>query len=309
MSGSAPSPCRDPGDASVFLSRLLEAAPIRAPGLIVTIYGDAVVPRGGVLWMGSLIAICERLGVSESLARTAVSRLVAAGRLEGERRGRRSYYRLAAGARDEFAAASRLFYGRERPAKGWLIRHGGAGYSHAPGEHEARLGPDTVIRPWRGEPVSGPGVTMLADTISGHDELPRWAAGNWDLSAATTAYRQMVGLFAPLERDGEDGSAEMEADALPLRLLLVHHYRRARLKDPRLPAEALPADWPGGEARALFARLYRRLSPLADRHVGECFENESGKLPRETDETRARLAELATDDGVQSRQGQDKGRG
>ena len=58
---------------------------------IVTVYGDVVVPRGGVLWTGTLIEVCERVGISESLVRTAVSRLVAAHRLRGERLGRHSY--------------------------------------------------------------------------------------------------------------------------------------------------------------------------------------------------------------------------
>lgn len=68
---------------------------VTAASFIVAVYGDVVVPRGEVLWMGSLIGICARIGISENLVRTATSRLVAAGRLEGERAGRRSFYRLA----------------------------------------------------------------------------------------------------------------------------------------------------------------------------------------------------------------------
>ena len=68
---------------------------------------DAV-PRGGVLWTGTLIELCGSAGINESLVRTAVSRLVAAERLAGERIGRRSYYRLAEAARAEFQQAADL---------------------------------------------------------------------------------------------------------------------------------------------------------------------------------------------------------
>ena len=76
---------------------LLDGERLRAASFIVTIYGDVVEPRGGLLWMGTLIEVCARAGISETRVRTAVSRLVAAGRLEGTREGRRSFYRLTAG--------------------------------------------------------------------------------------------------------------------------------------------------------------------------------------------------------------------
>lgn len=106
-----------------WLPLLQQRLTTRAPAMIVTIYGDIVVPRGGVLWMGTLVEICAHLGISETLVRTAVSRLVAAEQLVGERDGRRSYYRLASGARTEFAAAARLLYGPQVGAEGFLIHH------------------------------------------------------------------------------------------------------------------------------------------------------------------------------------------
>lgn len=36
---------------------------VSAPAMIVTIYGDIVVPRGGVLRMGTLIEICATFGI------------------------------------------------------------------------------------------------------------------------------------------------------------------------------------------------------------------------------------------------------
>lgn len=69
---------------------LFEPSP-RCASFIVTIYGDVVEPRGGILWMGNLIDLCAVAGLNESLVRTSVSRLVSAGQLIGVREGRKSY--------------------------------------------------------------------------------------------------------------------------------------------------------------------------------------------------------------------------
>ncbi|GIS90344.1 MAG: hypothetical protein CM1200mP20_03850 [Pseudomonadota bacterium] len=41
----------------------------------MTIFGDTLEPRGGCVWLGSLIQLARPLGVSESLVRTSVYRL------------------------------------------------------------------------------------------------------------------------------------------------------------------------------------------------------------------------------------------
>lgn len=63
---------------SRIIRPILDETPLRAASFIVTIYGDVVEPRGGAIWIGNLIEICAGVGISETLVRTAVSRLVAA---------------------------------------------------------------------------------------------------------------------------------------------------------------------------------------------------------------------------------------
>lgn len=50
--------------------------PMRTGSLITTIYGDVVAPRGGTLWLGSLLPLLHTFGINDSQARTAMSRLV-----------------------------------------------------------------------------------------------------------------------------------------------------------------------------------------------------------------------------------------
>lgn len=269
---------------------------LRAAAMIVTIYGDIVVPRGGVLWMGTLVDVCARLGISETLVRTAVSRLVSTGQLVGERDGRRSYYRLADAARAEFAAAARLLYGPHTEAKGWLIhrapdladdvvRHAGL----------ASIGPGLYLRPDHPAAMPLPGLTFRAEVVLGEGELAAYAATLWNLDSFAGDYEAMIARFSPLAAALDRGETVTSDDAVAARLLLVHIYRMVLLRDPRLPSPALPKAWPGPRARQLFSRLYRALSPQANAHIGAAFEGRSGRLPAETDETSSRIRSLAND--------------
>ena len=119
---------------------------------------------------------------------------------------------------------------------------------------------------------------------------PAELAQFWDLSALQAGYRAVLDRFGPLESPRCE--ALSDGDALVARLLLVHVYRNVVLRDPRLPQAVLPSDWQGHAARALFRRLYRRLSPAAERHIAGRFEGVDGYLPARTPESEARLAGL-----------------
>lgn len=272
---------------NALVSRILSSAQPRASSFIVTIYGDVVEPRGNVLWMGTLIECCARHGISESLVRTAVSRLVAAGRLEGERIGRRSYYRLSRAAQAEFRQAGHILFAPPDLPTEWVVVVG----ADAPGPGWAALGSEAVIGPHRpGQPMPA-GGHLIARHLPGAGDLVDFAARHWPLAEVAAAYRLFLKRFAPAE-DPAGLAALTDDDALALRLRLVDEYRHAALADPRLPAEATPADWPAGAARDLFRRLYLHLSPAADRWIGHRFADADGLLPELTPETLWRLQNL-----------------
>lgn len=283
--------------APALIRALLNDRPLKAAAFIVTIYGDVVEPRGGVLWMGDLIALCAEVGISESLVRTAVSRLVSAGQLVGEKEGRRSYYRLAPAARAEFATASRVLF--EQPGDdGWEFVHlfgedADATMRALERVGYARIAPRLAVGPKRHVEAIDKALVFEARAVSGDGELQRFAAGYWDLPAAAMAYDSFLTNFAAVA-DGRGVSARPDGrKALTLRLLLVHAYRLVVLRDPRLPPAALPEAWPGEAARTLFSRLYVELSRAADRHVAAELTSMEGPLPERTAVLDRRLAALA----------------
>ncbi|MFN3844565.1 MAG: PaaX family transcriptional regulator C-terminal domain-containing protein [Paracoccaceae bacterium] len=276
--------------SSSTVTALAASLRLNAAGFIVTIYGDAVVPRGGTLWTGTLIDLCARVGINESLVRTAVSRLVGASQLVGARLGRRSFYRLAPSAIEAFLEAAELLYGPDRPASGWQIIHDPTlKPEDARRRRMGHMDGSVFVRPDRGQAIPPGALAFRAQTMLPAASL----AGYWDLTTLREGYIRFLDLFLPFE--GVDVRKMTDADALILRLLLVHAYRIVLLRDPRLPPEHLPADWNGVEARRLFRSLYLALTPAAHRFVAVHCEGPEGLFPAETEISAQRLSNLSSD--------------
>lgn len=264
------------------IKNLLKDQELRAAAFIVTVYGDIVLPRGGVFWTGSLIEICNRAGLSESVVRTAISRLVTANRLKGERNGRRSYYSLDASSHAEFEQAAKLLYQPDQEPKGWQV-------IYAPDLTDAealrlrmgRMGSAIFIRPDRGQAVPENAQILCTQDPDNMD----WLAQFWDLSQIHQRYCDLIARFSPLYQQADELTSET---ALMVRLILVHMYRSVLLRDPRLPRKALPQDWQGHTARNLFRNLYLALSPKAETCITTLCKGINGALPARTDETYSR---------------------
>lgn len=263
------------------------AQPLRAGAFIVTLFGDAIVPRGGEVWVGNIIDTCASVGISETLVRTAVSRLVAAGVLVGARAGRRSFYRLAPRLQPEFADVSALLFDPAPRPEGWLLLA-------LPEDAEApapfaRLSPGVFLGPDTGGGVNG--IALRAAPVAGGQGAVRdLAARLWSLPQRAGAWRALCEDLTPLlNAPLPEGLA-----ALSQRLCVIHAFRRHMLEDPRLPLAALPADWPGFAARRAFAQLYLRLSGPADAYVDAVFCNASGSFAAsgDTGQVQARLAAM-----------------
>ncbi len=98
------------------LEKLHQQSRIAAGSLIVSVFGDAVLPRGGAVWLGSLIALMQTLGVNERLVRTTVFRLVKDDWLQTETQGRRANYQLTPVGLRRFDEAARHIYAARTPA-------------------------------------------------------------------------------------------------------------------------------------------------------------------------------------------------
>ena len=270
---------------AALLKQFHARKPARIWSLIVTLYGDAIVPRGGSLWIGSLIELMALFGIDAGHVRTAVSRLSSDGWLASTKRGRASYYRLTRSGEAEFLQATQRIY---------------AGVPEMRGEMQA-----VVIGPKAGDPaalraaLTDAGFAALSPVIHvGFDALPddlisrdgifvmiprrqdrqALAAAAFRLDDVSQAYCDFVALFSPLA-EALAVQPPAEEDALVARTLMIHAFRRAVLRDPGLPADLLPRDWQGNAARILAGRIYARVAGPSERLLDRLGKTEEGALP------------------------------
>ncbi len=264
-----------------------KSEPSRTGSLIITFYGDAILPRGGSVWLGTLLAFLELLAIDGGVVRTAMSRLAADGWLEREKIGRKSYYKLAADGRERFESGVRHVY--QAHASDWegrlellLIGNGADRESSRAALGEAGFGspmPGIWVAP-AGVPVPAAAGDVIRLDVFASDEMGRRLIGEaWPLAGIGGAYRDFIDAFTPLQT-WLGGSEQLSpADAVLARVLLIHQYRRVLLRDPLLPGALLPADWPATEARALCARIYQALLPASEQWLDAFGESATGKMP------------------------------
>ena len=71
-----------------WIAGFLKQQPPRAKSIVMTVFGDAIAPRGGAVWLGSLIALMDALKINDRLVRTSVFRLTEESWLHANRSGR-----------------------------------------------------------------------------------------------------------------------------------------------------------------------------------------------------------------------------
>lgn len=285
-----------------WIAHQLDADPPRAKSLVMTIFGDAIVPHGGRLWLGSLIELVAPMGVTDRLVRTSVFRLAQEGWLVASREGRRSSYALQPEAKPRFERANHRVYAP--PGLDW------------DGRWTLLLAPngsiDTALRAavrkeleWEGYAMLAPGLLAhpagdadtLAELLARVDganrifvcrasELPDVGARplaelvreGWNLAGVIDGYRRFIDDFSPLLALLTSEAPSPQA-AFVVRSLLVHAYRRLHLHDPMLPLALLPQPWPGSDAYALAQAIYRLVAAPAERHVMDVLRKEDAAAP------------------------------
>lgn len=301
--------------AEALLTEFRARPTIRAGSLIITVFGDAVAPRGGTVWIGSLIRALAEFGVSERLVRTSVFRLVRDHWLEVNQVGRRSYYSLSAEGAARFEQATQRIYGDPRQTWNgeWCLvlldgldseakeiarkELGWLGFGAISANVLAHPRPDlamveTVVKR---AGIENQTVVMTGSTIDRkQDEAMRvLVERSWNLAEIDQRYAQFVQQFRPVFRAAEKSRMADPQLAFQLRTLLIQEYRRILLRDPLLPAELLPAGWNGTAAYQLCRNLYRLIYAAADEFMTGKFETAEGPLPPPAPEFFRRFGGLA----------------
>ncbi|MDR3468282.1 MAG: phenylacetic acid degradation operon negative regulatory protein PaaX [Xanthobacteraceae bacterium] len=294
--------------ASNPLSRIVarfKREPSRTGSLVITFHGDAIVPRGGSVWLGTLLQFLDLLGTDGGVVRTAVSRLAADGWLARDKDGRKSFYRLAPHGRERFEAAVEHVYNPHRAEASGRFELVLIGDGASRDAARAALAEAGFGSPLPGVWVAPEGVTLPSEAadairleVAASEAMGRrLISESWALERTAAAYRQFIAAFAPLEAWIADAGELVPDDAILARILLIHHYRRVILRDPLLPPALLPPDWPAAAARTVCARTYRALLPASEQWLDRHGESRSGPLPPPVDALERRFADVPLQDG------------
>ena len=301
--------------ATALVGRFRRQRPLRGGSLLVTIFGDAIAPRGGAITLGSLIELAAPFGLNERLVRTAMARLADEGWLNSRRSGRRSEYRLSRSGRERFAAATQQIYGApDRPWTGsWTVvlvptagKHaregarealGWAGFGEAtPGVFVHPALPVSELDQLRRRTAVLAEAVVLTTTPGSADSNRRLGAQGWDVKDLAARYRRFIAHFAPALAALQQRELPTALPSFVLRTLLIHEYRKIHLRDPLLPAELLPTHWVGAQAYRLCRSVYERVAPVSEQHLSELAERLDGPLPPAGAEFAARFGGLGQQD-------------
>ncbi len=254
-----------------------------ARSMLVTVFGDTVIPVATRVWLAQLFELTGVFGFSGRLVRTSMFRLAAENWLSNERVGRQSRYTLTPTALEESQQASMRIYHETHPD--WSGRWSVV-LLNAPTLDDGQRGELRTHLGWHGfvelgsDVLASPSTSVtrtaeLCELAAAGTRLPigefEFAAlddvvadGFFDhtlaLADTTAAYAAFVDFHNRVAdtMDGVSGPT-----AFGLRSMLIHDLRRIKLGAPDLPAELLPADWAGTEAYALAGRMYPLLSAAA----------------------------------------------
>lgn len=277
------------------IETLLASLDLSANGLLVTLFSDVVLPRGGTIWLGDLINLAAPFGVKDRPVRTGVYRLTQEGWLASTLQGRRAYYRFTDWGREKTEDEQRRIYtstpvlwdGRwhfvqmlpsmTKAERARLLRRFKAlGFGQiVPGllAHPA-VSTNVVHGTLQDMKLNAKTLAFgaLTEEFITMETLTSVARQAWDLTQLNAEYADFLKRFETLNvlcQGRGDISGKM---AFLFRTLLINDHRRMLLKDPQLPDAFLPKKWNGGEARALCARLYGSLTPAADSYISSQLE-------------------------------------
>jgi phenylacetic acid degradation operon negative regulatory protein len=282
-----------------LIGRFHSGERLRVWSFVITVFGDAIVPRGGMVGMAALQELTDRMRISPGALRAALSRLAKDGWVERHRHGRKSYYRLTPDSAATFARAGDRIYAPGPPPwdGGWTIA---VAPEEIAGEREertarltgqgfVRLSNGLFIRPKADRTDAIPDTDLFVLDASA-DTVPDWVLHACSSPETDIAYSVLNATIAPLDDMLCDGGALSPLDAMVARALLIHEWRRVLLRDADLPAALRPADWSGEDARKLVASLYARLLEPSERWLDACDGRPEGPLPPPGKDLRERFA-------------------
>lgn len=250
---------------------------MHARSALFDVYGDHLASRGHRAPVSGLVRLLATLGIAAPAVRTAISRMVSQGWLEPDTvDGARGYAATPQAVRRLAETADRVYRRRHESWDGsWQLVALAPFDSRATrtsvqrdlaflgyAELSERVWLSPFMRSELDEVLVRAGVRATTATARDFDpaDAPLRA---WDLGALATAYDEWLRQAADTVARDLARHDDPEEAAFAARFHLVHEWRKFLFRDPGLPDELLPAEWPGRAAATYFRQEAARLAPAS----------------------------------------------
>lgn len=241
-----------------IIARVAGCGPIKVWSVVVTVLGDLLRDPEESLGAQELDAIVAPIGINNQALRVAVHRLRNDGWVETQKVGRRSRYQLTKRGWEETQRARPMFYNAQ-PDLTVPIRLVVGPPQISAANFAEQLPKDSATLTSRSGLVAGAGLVPETWISAPYQtqSVPDWVKATVvpaGLAAEYDALREIVGplLRIPVPEDPVTRAA--------LRLVILHHWRRLRLRHGALPDLVLRDGWAGARTRAVVIDALGRFS-------------------------------------------------
>jgi len=139
-------------------------------------------------------------------------------------------------------------------------------------------------------------VVLQAQTVGALSSRPlKELVGHcWNLGRVAAEYQSFIDRFRSVARALHSASTLDPEQCFVIRTLLMHEFRRVQLRDPSLPRQLLPENWPGDTARTMCRDIYQLCWGRTEAHLMKMLETADGPLPRAAKRFHARFGGIIT---------------
>ncbi|GGM91718.1 PaaX family transcriptional regulator [Thermopolyspora flexuosa] len=251
---------------------------MRPQSLLLSFLGLYVLGRDIAVYSGSVIEVFARLGVSEEAVRSTLTRMVKRDLLARHRHKRRTYFGLTARSTAVLEDGSRRIWETGAVNRDWDGTWTLVGFSLPASERSLRHDLRSQLT-WAGFGPLQSGLWVAAGTkdvvamledLGLDDEVTVLQARALKPTESADIVRKAFDTAQIAERyrafldrwDRPDPLSDA-VDDLARQLFLFGDWLQVLRRDPLLPAEHLPPDWPAIRAETVFRHLASRYGPTA----------------------------------------------
>ena len=240
---------------------------LRVWSLVVTILGDVVQPRGGVISMSDLLALTDHMKIDSGAIRTALSRLSKEKWVVGKRTGRNSSYAFGSKGRESFEPASERIYAgvSTTMTDEWVLAVLPPLRAKKRQSIQEALQKTNALQSATGFALWSKPNTPSQEILSNLDclcfegtlkNVPAWVKSELAPPEAEIVMQKFIAKYSDLRDLPPDLSP---LDAMVARILMLHDWRRIVLRYNPVPQALQPDQWSMPQAHALVADCYKRL--------------------------------------------------